>query len=243
METKPKDYVEIFNKLFQGVIDTNKLFGLNRDEMSEEEIENLKYTYFQLRQEEGKEIFHAIETEDKVEYLDGLIDLLVVGSFEYYLSTGKVFKYSYDNNLQHEALLVAIEVNLNQQYQYGCEQCLYAAMDILTKLDIDLEKAINEVLESNKSKAPTMSDFCSVMEKHSLINHRVVTVGELVETQCDIIEGEGRYTGVYCEKVFDNNVDRLRLTFWATHDKGVEKHKFVKPVTYFDADFASCWNN
>ena len=79
-----KTVTEALKRLYKGVLDLNDMIGLDTSS------EPLKGLYKALRQEEVGEIFKAIDEEDAVEFLDGVIDGLVIGSYEYILSTLKV---------------------------------------------------------------------------------------------------------------------------------------------------------
>ncbi len=233
LQKKDLDYTKVFDKLYQGVIDTNKMIGLCPSEMCSTKLEVLTQTYHKLRMEEGKEIFTAIENFDKVEYLDGLIDLLVVAGYEYYLHTGKKRVPYYDV----EGDLGYVEAYLDNPSSVACELVLENVESILVSLDIDLVKAIDIVLQSNLSKFPT----------HEELNDQYDSANtwfdpqDMIDWQCRQIESGGRYTGVHCKKVVDNTGEE-RLTFWATHDNGEEKLKYVKPITFGEPDFYSCWN-
>ena len=233
LQKKELNYTEIFDKLYQGVIDTNKMIGLCPKGLDSDELETLTRTYHKLRMEEGKEIFTAIENFDKVEYLDGLIDLLVVAGYEDYLHTGKKRVHYYINGGD----LDYVEGYLDNPTTAACELVLENVESILIDLDINLEQAVDTVLQSNLSKFPTHEDLS---EGYALSNTEV-DLQCLIAWQCNHIEAAGRYTGVHCKKVVDSEGEE-RLTFWATHDKGEEKLKYVKPVTFSEPDFYSCWN-
>ena len=79
----------IVSRLVEGVASTNKMIGMDISEMSPEDKLKLIYTYEQLLNEEAKELFTAIKDKDKVEFLDAVVDTMVVGSF-YMLLIGEV---------------------------------------------------------------------------------------------------------------------------------------------------------
>ncbi|CAH9014599.1 putative NTP pyrophosphohydrolase-like domain [Vibrio phage 277E43-1] len=227
---KELDPTYVLEKLINGVCTTNKLIGIGLDDISEEKRQELVATYEKLVLEEAKEFKHAVETKDKVELLDAVVDTLVVGSY-YLLLNGENFDnltyLEQDQPLEHYA-----EWFIKGFDNKNVEELFYLASEIFFKLQVNHEKAVDTVLESNLSKFPTMCQL------ENIIGDR--TPSSLIAYQCTLIESAGRYTGVHCKKVVDSEGGE-RLTFWATHDNGEEKLKYVKPETYTDPLFAECF--
>lgn len=243
LEKKAVDYRAIFEKLYLGVIETNKLIGIGVDDLTEEELDSLVDTYFKLRVEEGKEVEEALEKEDKVNLLNELIDVLVVSGYEYYLENDTVFECEVDDPW-------GLEVSLTDTVKYSkdldfCTNTLVSAQDALIGMDCDVANAVTEVLRANLSKFPTanalavklvlMDEFKDEYDVFDDIPEK-----ELIERQTGLLEKSGRYAGVSCEKVVDTE-GKERLVFWSTTEYGEPKRKYLKPVTFKKCDLTSCW--
>lgn len=225
--------------LVKGVCETNKLIGIGLDDIPEEKRQELIATYEKLVYEEAKELQHAVDTKDRVEFLDAVVDTLVVGCY-YLLLKGESFDnltyLEQDQSLEDYTKWFLKTVNAKV---VDTPELFFLASEIFFKLDVKHESAFETVLQSNLSKFPTLRD---------LEDSYFYKIGELpcefdfIDWQCKRIESEGRYTGVHCKKVVDN-IGEERLTFWATHDKGEEKLKYVKPITFGEPDFKSCWKD
>ena len=210
------------------------MIGMDISEMSPEDKLKLIYTYEQLLNEEAKELFTAIKDKDKVEFLDAVVDTMVVGSF-YMLLIGEVSvdKLSKTDPQPLNTLVEAFEEAL----RFGWYESLYwISTDLFRALNVNHNLAVETVIESNLSKFPTIYELAGAYhDKFGFIESINV-----VEWQRDLIESQGRYTGVHCKRVIDNEGTE-RLTFWATHDNGEEKLKYVKPITYTIPNFAACF--
>lgn len=244
---KKEDKVkEALVKLYQGVRATNEFLGLDNSK-------ELQDTYYKLRGEEVGELFTAIENQDKVEFLDAVVDGLVVVGYEYFLVTDKLTEneipiYNEDTLNYHIQYLHKMYTG---EHQVNCTISLKQLENIFNKLYIEHMKAVNEVLESNWSKFPTVDEF----GQHSFWSVvpfkgvQKVKLEELINYQVKYIEGFGRYVGVHHEIRVDNE-GKERIIFWANGEKqpnGSVKEfkapKYVKPCTYKNPDFASCWLN
>lgn len=231
-------------KLYQGVRATNKFLGL-------ENSPELQDTYYKLRIEEVGELFTAIKNEDKVEFLDAVVDGLVVVGYEYFLKYKEPDFDKYEEIGKGTMLssLEQIEYTYNKTRDYD-DTLGYLEM-LFNTMDIDHMKAVNEVLESNRSKFPTVTDFgeSSLWSNINLKCSEKVKLRELIEYQIVEIEKQGRYVDVYHELRHDESVGEDRVIFWAKGEKqpdGSIKEfkapKYVKPTaTFSEPDFASCW--
>ena len=243
---KEDEVKKALTKLYQGVRTTNKFLGL-------ENSPELQSTYFMLRQEEVGELFTAIENEDKVELLDAVVDGLVVVGYEYSL------KYRNPDLDDYEEVGKGDMTSITEQLEYTynkvgnyVDTLSYLEM-LFNMMDIDHLKAVNEVLESNWSKFPTVTDFgeSSWWSNVSLKCSEKVKLRELIEYQIVEIKKQGRYVDVYHELRYDESVGEDRVIFWAKGEKqpdGSIKEfkapKYVKPTaTFKEPDFASCWLN
>ena len=229
----------ILEKLMKGVCETNKLIGIGLEDISEEKRQELITTYEKLVYEEAKELQHAVDTKDRVEFLDAVVDTLVVGCYCLLLKGESFYNLTYleqDQTLEDYTKWFLKEINSNE---IDTSELFFLASEIFFKLDVNHEAAVETVLKSNMSKFPTVKDLDQAIED---INISCYTTESLVKYQCELIENKGRYTGGHCKKVVDN-IDEERLTFWATHDNGEEKLKYVKPITFGEPDFYSCWRD
>lgn len=241
---KEDEVKKALTKLYQGVRATNKFLGL-------ENSPELQSTYFMLRQEEVGELFTAIENKDKVEFLDAVVDGLVVVGYEYFLKYKKpeeVSNWKIENRQDVDE--VVYELSTSYNCELGYDESLSNLEIIFSYLDIDYMKAVNEVLESNWSKFPTVIEFgeSSWWSNVNLKCNEKVKLRELIEYQIVEIEKQGRYVDVYHELRYDESVGGDRVIFWSRGEKqsdGSIKEfkapKYVKPYTFKEPDFGSCW--
>lgn len=245
---KEDEVKKALTKLYQGVRATNKFLGL-------ENSPELQSTYFMLRKEEVGELFTAIENEDKVEFLDAVADGLVVVGYEFSLKGEQKLEpnpeYNIEFSMEHPT-----EIIDRLKYYYDKEDeegpTLGWLEEIFNQLDINHLKAVNQVLESNMSKFPTVTEFgeSSWWSNEVLKPNEKVKLSELLDYQTVYIENQGRYVDVYHELRYDESVGEDRVIFWATKEKqpdGSIKEfkapKYVKPCTFKEPDFANCWLN
>ena len=223
----------VISRLVDGVESTNKMIGMDVNTMVAGELSILIQTYEKLLEEEAKELFTAIKDKDKVEFLDAVVDTMVVGSFYMLLVGEDKNKLSKTDPQSMQVLMEAFEEALN----FGWYESLYwISTDLFRALNVDHNLAVETVIDSNLSKFPTIYELANAYhDKYGFIESI-----DVVDWQCDYIESQGRYTGVHCKTVVDSEGVE-RLTFWATHDNGEEKLKYVKPISYVDPDFYSCW--
>lgn len=242
---KEEEVKKALTELYQGGRATNKFIGL-------ENSPELQSTYFMLRQEEVGELFTAIENEDKVEFLDAVVDGLVVVGYEYFL------KYRNPDLDDYEEVGKGDMTSITEQLEYTynkvgnyADTLSYLEM-LFNMMDIDHLKAVNEVLESNWSKFPTVTEFCNSAWYQNLKTGRQADeVRILIEYQTYLIEEQGRYIDVYHELRYDESVGEDRIIFWARGErqkdgtiKEFKAPKYVKPTaTFKEPDFASCWIN
>jgi hypothetical protein len=234
------EYPAIFNKLYTSVIETNKLIGLDIDEMSEEDREALTDTYYLLRVEEGKEVEEAIKKEDRTNLVNELIDILVVAGYEYYLSKGVSYSdvntkcgLPYYEDYDLEVLLYMV----TSKYSRGLSETIEYTQDALIAISCNLEKAIDEVLKANLSKFPTCDELITTLNKTTA---EYLTETTAIEYQTHLLEKGGRYSGVTCEKVIDSKGEE-RLVFWSEKEYDVPKRKYLKPVSYVEANLNGIW--
>lgn len=240
---KEDEVKKALTKLYQGVRATNNFLGL-------ENSPELQDTYYKLRCEEVGELFTAIKNEDKVEFLDAVVDGLVVVGYEYFLRYTKPDLDDFEvGKGVVSSVIVQLECNYTKVQNYD-DTLGYLEM-LFNQLDINHMKAVNEVLESNWSKFPTVTEFgeSSWWSNINLKCSEKVKLRELIEYQIVEIEKQGRYVDVYHELRYDESVGEDRIIFWAKGEKqknGSIKEfkapKYVKPTaTFSEPDFASCW--
>lgn len=241
---KEDEVKKALTKLYQGVRATNKFLGL-------ENSPELQDTYYNLRIEECSELFTAIENEDKVEFLDAVVDGLVVVGYEFFLSGYKSEDSIFEENLSISETISELHKNYEENSQSKLEISLSDLEIIFKQLNINHMKAVNEVLESNWSKFPTVTQFgeSSWWSNEVLKPNEKVKLSEMLDYQVVHIENQGRYVDVYHELRYDESVGEDRVIFWANKEKqsdGSIKEfkapKYVKPTaTFREPDFAKCW--
>ncbi len=199
IQKKEVDYEVIFQKLYQGVVETNKLIGIGLEDIDKEQRKKLIETYYQLRVEEGKEVQEAVENKDKENLVKELIDVLVVTGYEYYLQEEEIFECFVNED---SSLDIDLQTFIGSVSDYfSVTVTLSNVQDALTKIDCNLEKVVEEVLKSNLSKFPTLGEL-----KHSLgwpPTDDIVFDEKVLSWQCKQIEHGGRYSGITAEKVVD----------------------------------------
>lgn len=239
---KEDEVKKALTKLYQGVRATNKFLGL-------ENSPELQDTYYKLRCEEVGELFTAIENGDKVEFLDAVVDGLVVVGYEFSLKGEQKLEPNPEDNIEF-SMEHPTEIIDRLKYYYDKEDeegpTLGWLEELFNQLDIDHMKAVDEVLSSNMSKFPTRGELCRTVR-----NYTDWHAGHYYdEFQCKKIEEQGRYVDVFHEIRYDESIQDDRVIFWAKGEKqkdGSIKEfkapKYVKPRTFKEPDFAKCWLN
>ncbi|MGL5013473.1 MAG: hypothetical protein ACRC6V_04160 [Bacteroidales bacterium] len=243
---KEDEVKKALTKLYQGVRSTNKFLGL-------ENSPELQDTYYKLRCEEVGELFTAIENEDKVEFLDAVIDGLVVVGYEYFLKYTKPDFDLYEEVGKGDITSIIEELKHTYTKVQNYDDTLAYLEMLFSQLDINHMKAVNEVLESNWSKFPTVTEFgeSNWWSNAVLKPNEKVKLSEMLDYQTVYIENQGRYVDVYHELRYDESVGEDRVIFWAKGEnqsdgsiKEFKAPKYVKPTaTFKEPDFASCWLN
>ena len=121
---------------------------------------------------------------------------------------------------------------------------------VFYQLDINHMKAVNEVLKSNWSKFPTKSELKDAYKEYWDEWENEIASSTVIGFQIEEIEDQGRYVDVYHEVRYDESVGKDRIIFWAKGEKQKDgsikefkSPKYVKPRTFKEPDFASCWLN
>jgi NTP pyrophosphatase (non-canonical NTP hydrolase) len=188
--------------LYQDVISWNDFVG---NKINNKELSNL---YIDLVKEETQEIFDSIENVDAAEFLDGICDTLVVGSFLLALKRQRDFS-DYEISKQHVDFKESI-FKLRKLVQYNTyeniEEIIILVENISYSLDLDIEKSFEEVMISNWSKFPLIENVTPLNE-------------------IKYIESKGRYKEVRFEK----NIDSKSLDRYIFKDGN---GKVVKPSTF-----------
>ena len=238
---KEDEVKKALTKLYQGVRATNIFLGL-------ENSPELQDTYYKLRTEEVGELFTAIENEDKVEFLDAVVDGLVVVGYEYFLRYTKPDLDDFEVGKGFvSSVIEQLECNYTKVQNYD-DTLGYLEM-LFNQLDINHMKAVNEVLGSNWSKFPIKSELKDAYKEYWDEWENDIATSTVIGFQIEEIENQGRYVDVYHELRYDESVGEDRIIFWARGEKqkdGTIKEfkapKYVKPCTYISPNFKECWN-
>lgn len=239
---KEDEVKKALTKLYQGVRATNKFLGLDNSP-------ELQDTYYKLRIEECSELFTAIENEDKVEFLDAVVDGLVVVGYEYFLRYTKPDLDDFEVGKGFASSVIEqLECNYTKVQNYD-DTLGYLEM-LFNQLDINHMKAVNEVLGSNWSKFPIKSELKDAYKEYWDEWENDIATSTVIGFQIEEIENQGRYVDVYHELRYDESVGAERIIFWAKGEKQKDgsikefkSPKYVKPRTFKEPDFASCWLN
>jgi len=228
-----KTVTEALKRLYKGVLDLNDMIGLDTSS------EPLKGLYKALRQEEVGEIFKAIDEEDAVEFLDGVIDGLVIGSYEYVLKHPKGDVMGI--NLSEVRLRTELTLLSDIYEDYDISDVLPLLENIFYTMDIDHEKAVDEVLKSNFSKFPKVEDF---IDAWSYKKDNEVILYDSIALEIACVKYKGRYDDITTTIVKDSQGIE-RIIFWAgidneKDDPKLAYPKYIKPCTFGEPDFGSC---
>ena len=191
---------------YQDVISWNSFVG--------NDINNskLKDLYVNLVLEESTEIFDSIKDNDPIEFIDGVCDSLVVGSFLMALKRKEDFK-------NHKVAIENVELDtsimaLNDLVKNDTLNNIEKIIDLLEKLsstiEVDIIKACEEVMFSNWSKFPLISEVNPNKE-------------------VSFIENQGRYTNISFESKLDNSGNE-RFVFKDGNGKVVKPSTFKDPA-------------
>lgn len=214
------DVDKIFHDFYEKVIATNKMIGLCDDLNNTRD--SLIATYSKLLKDEVAEVKEALESQDASNFVKEVIDVLVVGGFLHYLENES-------NPIKdcHAApkSCRSLDSLLTRVFKEGelADYTLLYAESVLAKLNINLSLALSEVLNENLSKFP-LADGCDI------------------EEEIKRLEADGRYSGVYAEKVVDFD-DHERIVFWCSEEYGVEKRKYLKGSSYTKSNMSKVWLN
>lgn len=209
---KPVD----FSPYFKRVVAWNATAREGKHDFSDDTLD-LQY---KLVNEEVNELEKAIDLSDKVEVLDALCDIFVVGSYFHFLQHKgelKDFSFTILNPLS------GIDYYTSLIYDFKTlENGLMLTQDVcalLYQFDGFYTKALTEVLDSNDSKFPELSHFGKQKSKRE---------AKLLE-ECKAIEEkskdreEGAYTGVTYRICGD------KVVFLDSNGKIMKPSTFKKP--------------
>lgn len=213
-KTNKQELAQALMYLYQSTLDFNKIGGKTISPEYAESQEGLIL-------EEGVEAIVAKLRKDRKEYLDGILDSLVVSSFRVMIAEGNdlITKehtniFNPDNHSENVLVGMLTTALLNEDWLGVME----ISEDLLYLTDNNAIYNIYQVADSNMSK--------------------VVPVSQLddPEEMCETIESEGRYTGVEYSVTTKSNGEEVYV-FTATYDvkekRAFDKPKIVKPTGFF----------
>jgi len=160
---------------YKGVIKFNEVAGGTRENYDHQ-------LQMKLMEEEWQETLKAYNDKDPVEFLDGVLDVLVTHGYAWQMNeVESVFKGSWEG-VETKFSSVVDQGGWPERFDIMEQFCA----TLKHKYGVDVEGAMAEVNRSNMSK------FCDT-------NNRACFVGELTQ-YCEIINSEGRYTDVHWGK-------------------------------------------
>ena len=229
---------EALRYLVKTVFETNEMIGMDYHDR-----DKWLPIYYKLRVEEGSELITAIDNEDAVEVVDAILDTLVVGCYENLVDGTECFDSDFLKSLsvlKCNTQMYSLHEDI-RDFQSGLQKfstiqnTFIITCSLFAQLNIDHMKAVKEVTESNLSKFPTLDQLLG-----DFVGETGKDLGSFVlNQQCEMIESGKRYSGVTAETVA-NTSGETRYVFWASHEYGKPKVKYVKPCTFKEPDFASC---
>ena len=127
---------------------------------------------------------------------------------------------------------------------YDISDVLPLLENIFYTMDIDHEKAVDEVLKSNFSKFPKVEDFIDAWEDEE--GTCIAHLYEAISREISSIKEKGRYEDITTTLVKDSQGIE-RIIFWAgidneKDDPKLASPKYIKPCTFVEPDFGSCLN-
>lgn len=211
-----------FSKAYNRVVQWNALARDGKHNFKEETIEFQKT----LVVEESEELEEGFEKASKLEVIDALCDMFVVGSYWHYLQNdGRPLGFIAKSALHGVDYTNQIKFMIQHDSSF---LYLDSVCTLLYQFNGDPMGALNEVMDSNDSKFPLVSK----KDKQEVI---LLDNGDTYtpEAMCKWIEENcgGRYTGV-THKIVKGTDGQRRYVFLS--DKG----KIVKPATFFEPDLA-----
>ena len=228
---------ERFVSFYKDILLMNEFVG---NKIEDPRLINL---YADLTLEEMSEIFDASDDNDIIEFVDGIVDTMVVGSYLYALKNkdnfndyGVVYDISAIDKQSNLSFLSQTKI-YNDALKKASESSLcQSGIDIFyyfNTLVKDVEKIIRYVEEISTSIDPNDIDIFACCDEVSRSNWTKFPKLECVNPDDEVkhIESQGRYTGV-TYKIKNLNGDD-RVIFYS--DKG----KFVKPSTFENPNFTN----
>lgn len=178
----PKDLsldTQAVTDFYKGVIQFNQIAGGTRENYNHE-------LQVKLMEEEWKETLKAYNEKDVVEFLDGVLDVLVTYGYAWEMNdpSESVIKDSWQG-VETKFSSVVDQVAWPERFDLMEQFCV----TLKHKYGVDVEGAMAEVNRSNMSKFCNTSErsyFCSTLIYH-----------------CEAINNGGRYTGVTWTKEGD----------------------------------------
>jgi hypothetical protein len=203
---------EIIKKYYENIIDWNAITGNSISN------EDLRKVYTNLVDEETEETLTGLRDKDQVEFIDGVIDSLVVGSYLFALKQQADFTDYTLRDLSvvelSEAINTVEQIKSNGTIFKNIDKILSIYEDVFytIKDSVNVFGAFQEVLDSNWSKFPDTN----------LVNP---------EEEVSLIESQGRYKGVVFSIV--NTSDNLKKYVFRD-----ENGKILKPSTFKEPQLA-----
>lgn len=200
-----------FKQFYENVLLFNQISGNCNDDPKTVE------TYAKLFQHELGEYQKALETFDKKEILDGVLDCGFIMAHIWYLENKELFSSDYTLRGYH-TMRGLYEANSRTKHDIliSFEGCCY----YLESIGINVKTALQRVCDNNMSK------FIFVADKP------ILQIDDFINEEVAWIEKQGRYTGVVGHVV--NNY----MVFTATYDNeeqcAFNPPKIVKPSGYVD---------
>ena len=193
--------------LYKNVLSWNKVYG--------NDINNqLLNTHSELLAEKTINIFNAIKDNNQIEFLRGLVDSIVVGSYLYAL-----INKSHFNNYKENHEVVNIKNTVEKlNLIISMKQNIKEISIILTYLEnishtisgyIDIVEACNEVMNSNWSKFPLTSNVTP-------------------EDEINFIEEQGEYSNIKYSIIIDSK-NNSRYVFKDNNGEIVKPSTFRAP--------------
>ncbi len=175
-----------------------------------------------LVKEETDELEDAIDLQDKIESLDALCDMFVVGAYWYFLQNKEMKHGGYLASTPLDSIdyVAAAKFDIEND---SSAMFMLAVTSMLLKFDGNIRDALEEVLSSNDSKFPNVENN-NGLEGMS-VGDEYITPKEM----CDWIENvnEGRYTKI-SYKIVGKGENR-RYVFLDSNNKIMKPKGFFKP--------------
>lgn len=182
---------------------------------------------FSFVKEEFNELCDALEVCDKKEVIDAACDLFVVASYALLIKTGRCGQFDRAMVPQKKFSLGDLSYNIHacEITAASLEHVLSDVVALCFTLDTNLAYNMEQVLDSNDSKYPTLRQMKAIYPDQGADIDLILTM----EAKAIEKRSKGRYTGVVPVVSDEGATDDSRVVFFDSNGKIMKPSTFVEP--------------